>query len=314
VEVRSRPSNVYTLNPLLEAAQAGGYAVGSFSPRCIPLIRPILRAAQRLSSPAIVQISQRELGRYQVSLEEFAQAFYAFLREDEITVPVALHLDHTKDLNIIEAAVQHRFTSVMIDASDLPFQDNAALTSKVVALARPRGVSVEAELGKIGSTDLVETDQAEELFTDPYEARQFVGETQVDALAVSVGTSHGAYSGKQPQIDYRRIQEIRALTPVPLVLHGGSGVPAEMIRRAIGLPGGGISKVNLATDLELAFLSALGRMERLTNAECQALPPSLLAKGLLAVEGVVEEKIRDYLGSAGRAGEVLADTDDSFAI
>lgn len=210
--------------------------------------------------------------------------------------------------------MQHRFTSVMIDASDLPFQDNAALTSKVVALARPRGVSVEAELGKIGSTDLVETGQAEELFTDPYEARQFVGETQVDALAVSVGTSHGAYSGKQPQIDYRRIQEIRALTPVPLVLHGGSGVPAEMIRRAIGLPGGGISKVNLATDLELAFLSALGRMERLTNAECQALPPSLLAKGLLAVEGVVEEKIRDYLGSAGRAGEVLADTDDSFAI
>ncbi len=91
-------------------------------------------------------------------------------------------------------------------------------------------------------------------------------------------------------------------------------MPAEMIRRAIGLPGGGISKVNLATDLELAFLSALGRMERLTNAECQALPPSLLAKGLLAVEGVVEEKIRDYLGSAGRAGEVLADTDDSFAI
>lgn len=313
MEVR-RPSNVIALDTMLKAAQAGAYAVGSFSPRCIPLIRPILQAGQRLNSPVIVQISQRELARYGVGLTEFSEAFYCCLQEEGITIPVALHLDHTKDFHIIETAVKHNFTSVMIDASDLSFQDNAEVTRKVVAFARSRGISVEAELGRIGSTDSIETENTDELFTDPQEAQAFVELTGVDALAVSVGTSHGAYAGRQPKIDYHRIQQIRTLTSVPLVLHGGSGVPPEMIRRAVTLPGGGISKVNFATDLEQAFLTAVGREERLTNAECLQLPKDVLERGLLAVEKLVEAKIVDYVGSAGKAVELQVKDDSSCAI
>jgi fructose-bisphosphate aldolase class II len=160
---------------------------------------------------------------------------------------------------------------------------------------------VEAELGMIGTTDFVETDKDEELYTDPKEAQIFVQGTGVDALAVSCGTAHGVYMVKQPKIDYERLQAIRKLTPVHLVLHGGSGVPAEMMATAIRLPGGGVSKVNIATDLELSLLEALGRTERMTNAECGALPADSLERGRAAVEATVADKIANFLGSAGKA-------------
>ncbi|MGI6148323.1 MAG: class II fructose-bisphosphate aldolase [Limnochordia bacterium] len=306
---RKSLGNVMPLNVLLRAAQEGVYAVGSFSPRCTPLIRPILRAAKKAGAPVVVQISQRELERYGVSLAAFAERFYTYLVEDDVEVPAVLHLDHTKDFHLIAAAIECGFTSVMIDASEFPLAENAARTSKVVAYAHPRGVSVEAELGRIGSTDSIETEHQRELLTDPEEAQWFAAATQVDALAVSVGTAHGAYMGRKPEIDYERIKQIRTLTPVPLVLHGGSGVPQEMIRAAVALPGGGISKVNFATDLELAFLAAVGRTERLTERECRELSPAVLDRGLRAVEIVVEEKIVHYLGSAGRGRMLLIDTD-----
>lgn len=293
--------NLVTLVDILRQAQEGGYAVGSFSARYTPMISTIMRAGERTESPLIVQISSRELGAYNITPGEFAQEFYRVLRDEDISIPVVLHLDHTKDFGLIKEAIHAGFTSVMVDASHEPFARNIAIVREVVEYAHPNGVSVEAELGRIGTTDFLETDTDEELFTDPEEARQFVEETNVDALAVSVGTAHGVYMVRQPRVDYERVKQIRQLTDVCLVLHGGSGVPPEMIKKAIKCPGGGISKVNIATDLELAFLKAIGRSERLTNQECQQLSPALLQTGLSAVEEVVMDKINHFLGSRRKA-------------
>ncbi len=290
-----------TLKQALAAAERGGYALGSFSPRVTPMIRPVLAAAERLRSPLIVQISQRELARYQVTPAAFAATLSDEIRELGVTVPVALHLDHSFELPVIAAAIDAGFTSVMIDKSAEPFEQNVAGSREIVAYAHARGVSVEAELGKIGTTDFIETDEDEEAFTDPDEAGRFVAETGVDALAVAVGTAHGHYTTRQPRVDLPRLQAIRARTPVHLVLHGGSGVPPEMIQAAVRLPGGGISKVNIATDLEHAMLTALGRTERLTDSEARALPPEALEQARAAVKACVAEKMDTYLMSAGRA-------------
>jgi len=298
---RSRPTHVLTLREALPVAEVAGYALGSFSPRYVAMIRPTLLAAQEARSPLIVQISGNEFRRYGVTPAAFAAEFYRQMDDIDVTVPVVLHLDHTKDLATIEAAIAAGFTSVMIDASELPLDENIAQTSAAVALARRHGVSIEAELGRIGSTDMIETDDDTELYTDPDEARHFVAATGVDALAVSVGTAHGVYAVKAPTIDFARIAAIRALTPVHLVLHGGSGVPAAMVAAAIALPGGGVSKVNIATDLELGALAALGREERLTDAAMSALPAAALARARAAVARVVDDKIRHFLGSAGQA-------------
>lgn len=297
----SQLQNLLTLKQALAEAERIGCAIGSFSPRYTPMIAPVLYAGQGQRSPLIVQISQRELERYGITPAEFAEEFFAQLRQQRIIVPVVLHLDHTKTTAIIQEAIEAGFTSVMIDASEKPFDENVAISREVAGYAHARGVSVEAELGQIGTTDFVETEHDQELFTDPEQAKRFVDETGVDALAVSVGTAHGVYNVRRPRIDYDRLMAIRARTPVHLVLHGGSGVPAEMMAKAIQLPGGGVSKVNIATDLELALLEALGRSERMTDAECRALPPDQLAVGRNAVAATVQDKIQHFLGSAGRA-------------
>jgi fructose-bisphosphate aldolase class II len=296
-----RPANVWTLREALPIAERGGYALGSFSPRYQAMIRPTLLAAERTRSPLIVQISANELKRYGVEAQTFGTQFYRLLERERIGVPVVLHLDHTKEFATIAAAIEAGFTSVMIDASELPLEQNIAQTREVVEYAHARGVSVEAELGRIGTTDMIETDEDVELYTDPEEAAYFVEQTGVDALAVSVGTAHGVYLVRQPKIDLARLRAIRERTPVQLVLHGGSGVPPEMLAAAIGLPGGGVSKVNIATDLEQAALAALGRDERLKDAEMSALPEARLAAAQNAVAATVEEKMRLFLGSAGQA-------------
>ncbi|WP_261301389.1 class II fructose-bisphosphate aldolase [Paenibacillus andongensis] len=296
-----RPKNVITLKQALEVAEKYGFAIGSFSPRYTPMITPVLRAAEKMKSPAIVQISHKELIRYGITPKEFADEFYEKVVSEGITVPLVLHLDHTKELETIALAIDAGFTSVMIDASEKNLEDNISTSKEVADYAHAKGVSVEAELGMIGTTDFVETDKDEELYTDPQEAKRFVNETNIDALAVSCGTAHGVYMVRQPKIDVARLQEIRSLTPVHLVLHGGSGVPAEMMEGAIRLPSGGVSKVNIATDLELSFLGALGREERLTNEECKALESSLLEKGRAAVESTVIDKMIHFLGSKAKA-------------
>jgi fructose-bisphosphate aldolase class II len=299
--VKTNPHVLRTLSEILPAAEQGGYAVGSFSPRTTAMIQPILRAGQAARSPLIVQISQKELTRYQITPARFAEEFFAQMEAEAITVPVVLHLDHTKEFAVIQEAIAVGFTSVMIDASEKPLDENIEISRQVVDYAHPRGVSVEAELGRIGTTDFVETENDEELYTKPEEAERFVRETGADALAVSVGTAHGVYTVRQPRIDIPRLRAIRALTPVHLVLHGGSGVPAQMMQAAIQLEGGGVSKVNIATDLELAALTALGRDRYLTDAEMSALSPKEKERARAAVEQTVTDKIRNFLRSRGKA-------------
>jgi ketose-bisphosphate aldolase len=303
MSIRTRPDNLVTLRELLPQAERGGYAVGSFAPRYTPMIVAILRAGQRLQSPLIMQISSNEFRWYESSPEEFATEFYRAMRDEQITVPVALHLDHTKVMDVIQNAIAAGFTSVMMDASEKPLDENIALSKEASEYAHAHGASAEAELGMIGTTDMIETDRDEELFTDPDEAERFVRETGVDALAVSVGTAHGVYKVRRPRIDYDRLRAIKARTGAHMVLHGGSGVPAEMMARAIQLEGGGVSKINIATDLEQAFLQAIGRDKRMTNAECKALSPQDLETGREAVERTVSDKINNFVLSAGRARE-----------
>jgi ketose-bisphosphate aldolase len=303
LNVNDNSAVLRTLKQILPAAERGGYAVGSFSPRTTAMIQPILRVGQAAHSPLIVQISQKELLRYQVTPARFAEEFFIQMEGEHITVPVVLHLDHTREFAIIQDAIAAGFTSVMIDASDKPLDENINLSRQVVEYAHPRGVSVEAELGRIGTADFIETDSDEELYTKPAEAERFVRETGVDALAVSVGTAHGVYTVRQPRIDLPRLRAIRALTSVHLVLHGGSGVPAEMMQAAIQLEGGGVSKVNIATDLELAALTALGRENYLTDADMNAISPEEKALARRAVEQAVTDKIFHFVGSNGKSLE-----------
>jgi ketose-bisphosphate aldolase len=297
---------LFTLKAALEIAETQGYALGSFAPRYTAMIRPILRAGERTRSPLIVQISQRELERYGITAAGFGAAFFAALAAERPTVPIVLHLDHTFEMPVIVAAIEAGFTSVMIDRSAAPFDENVRVSREVADYAHAHGVSVEAELGRIGTTDFIETDDDEEHFTDPDEAGRFVAETGVDALAVAVGTADGHYITRQPRVDLERLRAIRARTPVHLVLHGGSGVPPEMIQAAVRLPGGGVSKVNIATDLEHAMLTALGRTERMSDAECSALPEREMRVAQDAVEQLVVEKIESFLGSANRAAAFTA--------
>lgn len=290
-----------TLAELLPVAQQGGFAVAAFSARYLACIRPVVEAAAETRSPLILEISQRELGWFEVSPGQFRDALEQALHDTGADLPFALHLDHTWEIPVIEAAIEAGFTSVMIDASAKPFEENIRLTQQVVEYAHRHGVSVEAELGKLTTTDKLESENDEEMYTVPEEAQEFVRRTGCDALAVSVGTAHGVYMVTDPKIDFARLQAIRRLLPdTPLVLHGGSGLPPETVRRAIRLEGGGISKMNVATDLENALLSAINR-KRMTSAELDALPEELRREGLEAVKAEARAKIEDFVLSAGRA-------------
>lgn len=286
----------YDILDILNKARKGGYAVGSFSPRYTPMIAPVLAAAQKLHSPLIVQISANEFGWFGITPKQFADEYFFQLQKQNITIPAVLHLDHTKDTAVIHEAIAAGFQSVMIDASAQPFEKNVAISKEIAEYAHLHGVRVEAELGRIGTTDYLETESDEEMFTRPEEARQFVQETGVDTLAVSVGTAHGVYHVKQPRVDKKRILEIAALTDIPMVLHGGSGVPAEMMQRAFGY----VCKVNIATDLENAFLAAIDE-KRMSNDNCRKLNANLLAKGQAAVQKVVEDKISYFVLSENKA-------------
>lgn len=296
-------AKVQNLTAILKDAKERRYAAGSFSARYTKLIRPIIEAAINTNSPAIVQLSEKEVIRHEVGVREFAEEFYRVVKELDPQVPLALHLDHTKTLDVIREAMDAGFTSVMIDASEKNFDDNVAVTKEVVAMAHPRSITVEAELGKIGTTDFAETDKDEEMYTVPEEAELFCRLTNVDCLAVSVGTAHGVYTVRKPKVDFARLEAINHLTETPLVLHGGSGVPSEMVLKAAQMPSGGVSKVNIATDLELAMLAVVGREGHMKEAELNACPEEMIKKSQEAVRLLVENKIRNYLGSCGMAAK-----------
>jgi fructose-bisphosphate aldolase class II len=289
---------VQSMDGMLRDAHANGYAVGAFSARYSKMIKPIIEAAVLTASPVIVQLSEKEIIRHQVSLQAFAAEFYRVVAALDPPIPVALHLDHTKTLSVIEEAIDAGFTSVMIDASEHEFERNIEITSHVVKIAHGRNVAVEAELGRIGTTDKVETDEDVTRLTDPHQALEFILKTGIDALAVSVGTSHGLYVSTRPRIVYSIIEEINRGSTIPLVLHGGSGVPAAMLEHAVRLPGGGISKVNIATELEMAMLASLGRNGHMTEADLNALNQQDIQTARTAVLHLVVDKIEHYTFSA----------------
>jgi len=291
-----------TLKEMLPVAQKNHYGIGSFSPRNTFLIESVLQAAENTQSPVIVQISSNELTWFDCSAKRFADRFFAL--KDQFSIPAVLHLDHTKDMDRIKEAIDAGFHSVMIDASALEFDGNMAITREVVEYAHAKGVSVEAELGRILTTDKLETDQDSLLYTVPEEAAEFVMKTGVDALAVSVGSAHGVYPVKDPKIDYERIEQIRKLTNIPLVLHGGSGLPAKTVQKAIALPTGGVSKINIATDLEIEFQRVMN-VQRMPDVDVWKLDPAKLAEAGKAVQALVEDRIMNFLLSNGRATEFV---------
>jgi len=294
-------SKIVNLTEILKQGQLGGYAVGSFSPRYTKLILPIVQAAIDTKSPVIIQISEKEIYRHKVDINDFAKELFRVITELKPTIPIALHLDHTKDFEIIKQAIAAGFTSVMIDASEFDFDKNVEITKQTVEYAHPFHVTVEAELGRIGTTDFVETDHDDEFFTVPDEAKIFCELTKVDALAVSVGTAHGIYTVRKPRVDYDRLLKINQLIDTPLVLHGGSGVPSEMVSKAAQMPTGGVSKVNIATDVEQEMLKVVGKETFMTEEELNSYPEEVLLKARKAVYELVVEKIKNYLLSDGKA-------------
>lgn len=277
--------------------------MGSFSPRNTVLIDYVLQAAQEKRAPILVQISSNELRWFSLSAKEFADQFYECRKKYD--VPAILHLDHTYDPQVVFEAIEAGFQSVMIDASKLDFEENIRMTKEVAVYAHQHDVAVEAELGNIGGADKLETGGDEELYTVPEQVVEFVARSECDTLAVSIGTAHGVYPVKDPKIDFERLKKIRALTDTPLVLHGGSGLPGATVRRAIQLDGmGGIAKINIATDLELVFQKEMG-VGRMSNAEVKKLNPKMLERAGEAVKALCEDRICNYLFSAGKADAVF---------
>lgn len=276
---------------LLLRAQKEKYAVGAFNCNNMEIVQAIVAAAEAEHSPVIVQASQ---GAIKYAGIEYISALTR-LAAEKASVPVALHLDHGTSFAQVMQCVQSGFTSVMIDGSKHPLEDNIALTNKVIEAVRQLGISVEAELGKIGGTeDDISVSQRDALFTDPAEAQRFVEETGVDALAVAIGTAHGQYKGI-PKLDFERLAKIRERVSVPLVLHGSSGVPDEAVREAIGL---GVCKVNIDTNIREAFVLAARQVLEGNPKEID--PRKMLGPAREAATMIIRGKIRVF-GSAGKA-------------
>lgn len=276
---------------LLEQASKGGYAVGAFNTNNLEIVQGIVEAADELESPVILQASQGAIKyaglNYIVAIVQAAS--------DLVKVPVALHLDHGTSFEQAMQCIRAGFSGVMFDGSKHPLEENIAKTAEVVKVANCVGVSVEAELGKIGGTeDDITVSDAEAMMTVPEEAKEFVQRTNVDALAVAIGTAHGPYKG-EPRLDFERLQKIRNIVEIPLVLHGASGVPEDAIQKAIKI---GISKINIDTDLRQAFTAAAAKV--LADKPGEFDPRKILGPGREALKKVVKEKITLF-GSAGRA-------------
>ncbi len=276
---------------LLLDAQKNKYAVGAFNINNMEIVQAIVSAAEELDSPVIIQASQ---GGLKYAGVEYIAALGKLAGRNS-RVPIALHLDHGTDFDQVMQCIRHGFTSVMIDGSRFPLEENIAFTKRVVEIAHAVGVTVEAELGKIGGTeDHITVSEKDATFTDPEEARRFAEETGVDYLAIAVGTAHGVYKG-EPKLDYDRISEIREVVDIPLVLHGSSGVPTESLQKAIPL---GICKINIDTDIRAAFANAVGDFVRANPDEID--PRKILSPATAAMKEKIMEKMHIF-GSVGKA-------------
>lgn len=304
-----------TTKEMFEKALGADYAVGAFNVNNMEIIQGIVEAAQIENAPLILQVSAgaRKYAKpaYLLKLVEAAI--------EDTGLDIALHLDHGEDFEICKSCVDGGFTSVMIDGSKHPFEENIALTKQVVEYAHAHGVVVEAELGKLaGVEDNIKVDARSATFTDPQEAAEFVERTGVDSLAIAIGTSHGAYKFKgEPYLDFERLKEIHALIPnTPLVLHGAStvlpefvelcnkyggeipgaqGVPEEMITEAAKH---GICKVNIDSDLRLAMTASIRK--HFVENPGDFDPRKYLGPARDAIRGMVQHKIKNVLKASGQ--------------
>lgn len=237
-----------SMRDMLIKANEERYAVGQFNMNNLEYVQAILQAAEEEKSPVIIGVSEgaaKYCGGFNVAVSMIESLMESY----NTTVPVAIHLDHGSSFEACAQAIHAGFTSVMIDGSHLPLEENIALTKKVVELAHIHGVSVEAELGRIGGEedDLV-VDDAEAMYAVPAECEQLVRETNVDCFAPALGSVHGPYKG-EPNLGFKQMEEIQQLTGVPLVLHGGTGIPTKDIQRAISF---GTAKINVNTENQIA--------------------------------------------------------------
>ena len=300
---------------MFAAAYAGRYAVGAFNVNNMEIVQGIMRAAAEEKSPVILQVSAG--ARKYAGQTYIMKLVEAALIEDP-AVPVVVHLDHGPSFEMCKDCIDGGFTSVMIDGSHLPYEENIALTRQVADYAHPRGVWVEAELGKLAGVE-EHVSSAEHVYTDPDQAVDFVQRTGCDSLAVAIGTSHGAYKFKgEAKLDFPRLEAISARLPgYPLVLHGASsvpqefvelcnkyggqvggarGVPEDMLRKAAGM---GVCKINVDTDIRLALTASIRQF--LAEHPEQFDPRSYLAPAREAVKNMVAHKIRNVMGSSGKA-------------
>ncbi|MBU7007340.1 class II fructose-1,6-bisphosphate aldolase [Phosphitispora fastidiosa] len=279
------------ISVLLSKAEQGSYAVGAFNCNNMEIVQAIIAAAEAENSPVIMQASQ---GAIKYAGIDYITAM-ARIAAENASVPVALHLDHGTSFEQVMLCIRKGFSSVMIDGSKHGFEENIELTNRVLAVARAVGVSVEAELGKIGGTeDDIHVDDRDALFTNPEEAREFVERTGVDALAVAIGTAHGQYKGI-PELDFPRLEKIKSLVNIPIVLHGSSGVADQDIVKAIKL---GVRKVNIDTNIREAFVQAC---RDVLNKDAREIDPrKVLGAAREAATQIIREKIRLF-GSSGKA-------------
>lgn len=245
---------------VLDAAKAGRYGIVAPDFLTLNAARVFVQTADALKTPILLSFAQGHAGL--ISLEEAALVgkYWA----EKVDTPIVLHLDHGQDFDFLQRAVELGFTSVMLDASMKDMDENIRLTREVVACAHAKGVSVEAEIGHVGgASEGIEGATTDSVYTTVEEAKTFAAATGVDSLAVSIGTSHGVYAGSRtPELNFKRLQELAAAVPVPLVLHGGSGTGDENLRRAVRE---GITKLNVYTD----FL--VGAMAEIKAAETDSL-------------------------------------------
>ena len=270
---------VTSKNMLLDARE-GGYAVGAFNVENMEMVKAVIAAAEELHAPVMLQTPPSTI-KYG-TLETYAALVAAEAKR--ATVPVCLHLDHGNSYELAMAAMEAGYTSVMIDGSGESFEDNIAVTKRVVEVAKAKGIPVEAELGKVGGKE-DDLEAEADTNTDPQEAKEFAERTGVDSLAIAIGTAHGFYAGT-PVLDKERVSDIRALIDTPLVLHGASGLSEEDVKECVAR---GMCKVNFATELRAAYTDAVKKL--LSEKPDTYDPKKLGIVGMEAVKEVVKSRM-----------------------
>ncbi|EOB3456397.1 ketose-bisphosphate aldolase [Enterococcus hirae] len=241
---------LYTMKELLKVAKDNQFAVPAFNICSYDMLKAIMEEVERLNAPVILEIHPDEIAYLN---DEFVAAVRAYAHKSK--VPVVIHLDHGGKVSDVLRAIRNGYTSVMIDASLQSFDDNIKITKEVVALAHEVDVSVEAEIGTIGNNGSAEGGAANIIYTAPEQAKQFVEETNIDTLAIAIGTAHGLYpKDKTPKLNIELLKELNETIDLPFVLHGGSGNPDKEVSEAVKY---GVAKVNLSSDLKSVFFDAL---------------------------------------------------------